>query len=154
MAKPRILNGFDGPQGMETCRRRLVALVAMTIGAMQCVAAEASVQDPLQPAAAWLTAHPQTGLADANGAGASGLQIIVSGRSRKFAIIDGRVVVPGDAYNDTQVATIKPDAVVMKDPSKSVVVAPLVQKKVHSNSRGKPRAVENKGEVMGKGKGG
>ncbi len=88
-----------------------------------------TLSDPTQPPPAWLAAQG-TAAALVDHDVSSGMQLILIGRSRKFAIIDGRVVKPGDTYKGSKVLDIKPGEVVVQDASKSLKLTPSVEKKV------------------------
>jgi hypothetical protein len=104
--------------------------------------------DPTMPPAAWWAAQsnapattPATATAPAAGTVAtqdesSGVQLILIGASRRFALIDGQVVKAGDAYNGSKVVAIKPNEVVTQDPSKSLLLIPGVKKVITSAPTG------------------
>ena len=90
--------------------------------------------DPTRPPAAWLALQPGGAGAAALGDqdASSGVRVTVVGRTKKFAVIDGQVVKPGDSYNGTKVLAIKPGEVVVRenDAAKSLKLAPGVVKKL------------------------
>lgn len=96
----------------------------------------ATVSDPTRPAPAWVAAQAQAvapGAAAATGMQqSSGLEIILIGKSRKFAVIDGQVVKPGDSINGSKVVNIGAREVVAQDPSKSLKLTPAVEKKLNT----------------------
>lgn len=118
----------------------------------------ATRSDPTRPPPGWLAAQPaaavaragqpnaqgavsQAGQPNADGvapqagqANTPGLQLILIGKTRKFAVIDGEVVKPGDTYNGSKVVRIDAGEVVVQDPSKSLKVNPAVEKKVNTPS--------------------
>ena len=57
------------------------------------------------------------------------VQVIVIGKSRKFAVIDGQVVKSGEILNESQIVDIKSGEVLTKDISKSLKLNPSVEKK-------------------------
>lgn len=89
--------------------------------------------DPTRPPPAWLAAQPsaQGTVSQANQQSEPGLQLIVVGPTRRFAVIDGEVVKPGDAFNGSKVLHIDAGQVVVQDPSKSLKLTPAVEKKVN-----------------------
>lgn len=93
--------------------------------------------DPTLPSPAWLDAQPnvQGAATPEVHVAPPGMQLILIGRSRKFAIIDGKVVKPGDTYNGSKVLNIKSDEVVVQDESKSLKLTPAVEKKVAASAR-------------------
>jgi hypothetical protein len=58
------------------------------------------------------------------------VQLIVIGKSRKFAMIDGQVIKSGEILNESQIVDIKTAEVVTKDRSKSLKLIPSVEKKL------------------------
>lgn len=63
-----------------------------------------SQADPTKPSAAWLAAHggqpmqAETGLA--------GAQIVLSGASRRFVVVDGNIVRPGQVHNGAKLVSV------------------------------------------------
>ena len=60
------------------------------------------------------------------------MQLMLIGKSRKLAVINGQVIKPGDTYNGSKVLAIKPGEVVLQDASKSIKLTPNIEKKVIS----------------------
>ncbi len=92
-----------------------------------------ALSDPTLAPAIWLSTQHQgeqgsTALAGQDDS--SGVNMIVIGPTRKFAVIDGRVVKLGDTYNGSQVLDIKSGEVVVRDASKSLKLTPAVEKRV------------------------
>lgn len=87
-------------------------------------------KDPTVPAAAWLALQPAVA-DDAGqvGTGGSRVPVVVTGKTRRFALIDGRVVRAGDLVDDARVTTIRENTVVMDAEEKSLTVLPNVEKK-------------------------
>ena len=116
-------------QAMSGLKQWLLPLLALG----WCTAAwGATLSDPTLPPPAWLAAQ-----STAPGAAAPveqnvspGLRLTLVGPSRKFALINGQVVKPGDVYNGSRVLAIKSGKVVVEDASKSLNLAPGVEKKV------------------------
>jgi len=88
-----------------------------------------TLSDPTRPPAVWLAAQGIT-LPGSQRDAPSGLQLILIGESRKFAIINGQIVKPGKLYNGSRVIDIKSDGVVVRDRSKSLKLIPSVKKSV------------------------
>jgi len=112
--------------------------------------------DPTQPPSAWSAAQAgsQGGAGVVAPADSAGSRLVLIGRSRKFAVIDGQVVKPGEPYNGSKVLAITPQEVVVEDASKSVNLAPGVEKKVIAPAGRKklPRAgLKNRGSAEGSG---
>ncbi len=96
-----------------------------------------SLSDPTLPHPAWLVIHPIPPEAEnlmPQGA-SSKARLTIVGMSRKFAIINGKLVKPGDNYKGSKVLDIKAGEVVMRDKSKSLQVNPLINKKPVSHAR-------------------
>jgi hypothetical protein len=101
---------------------------------------DTSMKDPTVPPAAWLAAQPAVPGAPAadavaDAAGASNVQVIVVGKSRRFALVDGQVVKPGDLLNDSKVLSIQGDRVVLEDQTKSLGMTPQVEKRTPVSAR-------------------
>ncbi|MBS0370704.1 MAG: hypothetical protein JSS57_16085 [Proteobacteria bacterium] len=119
--------------------------------------------DPTMPPATWSAAQAAAPLANTPGSttaaapspdASSGLQLILIGPSRRFALIDGQVVKPGDTYNGSKVVAIKPDEVVAQDASKSVELTPGVKKVITSApTRNRGGALKGEGPAYRSGDG-
>lgn len=57
-------------------------------------------------------------------------QVIVVGRTRKLAVVEGETVKVGDMYRGSKVAAIRTDKIVMEDSTKTIAVTPGVEKKI------------------------
>lgn len=93
------------------------------------------------PPAAWLAAHPDADAATPPTVGAARVEVIVVGKTRRFALVDGKVLKPGDASGDTKVVAIKADKVVMEDASQSLRATPDVVKTAPVVSKVKKKSV-------------
>ncbi len=126
----------------------LLALAGVGVGVGLAGAARAApLSDPTRPASEWLAAQspvpgavaaqpPVPGAVAAEAvAAAPVVRVLVIGRARKFAIIDGQVVRYGETYNGSKLVGINPDGVVMqKDGSKEKLsMHPAVEKRVKSH---------------------
>jgi len=94
-----------------------------------------SLSSPILPPAAWVAAQSDargvaSPIADQEQGALAGMQVILIGETRTFALIDGRIVKPGDTYNGSKVLAIRPGEVVMQDPSKSLKLNSSVEKKL------------------------
>jgi hypothetical protein len=56
------------------------------------------------------------------------MQVILTGRSRKLAVVNGEVVRVGDLYKGSKVVAIRGDKLVLEDVTKSVAMTPGVSK--------------------------
>lgn len=92
-----------------------------------------TANDPTRPPEAWLALQPQvavpgaTPTVDEN----SGVKITVTGKNRRYALIDGQVVKIGDMVNGARVVAIGPNAVTVQQNNvrKVLRLAPGVEKK-------------------------
>ena len=94
-------------------------------------AGAAASGDPTEAPPVWVAAQPAApGVAPvATSSAGPEVQVIVSGRSRRIAVIDGEVVKVGDEYKGSKIVAIRADKVVMADATKSLGVTPNVSKK-------------------------
>lgn len=88
--------------------------------------------DPTRPAPAWLALQPKSSGAAAVEveAGTPGAQIVVVGPTRKFAMVDGHAVRPGETYKGSKLLTIGPDVLIWQTEGRREVtsMSPGVQK--------------------------
>ncbi len=100
-------------------------------------ASAVSLSDPTLPHPAWLAIHQPPSEAEnlMLQEAPSKARLTIVGKSRKFAIVDGQLVKPGDDYKGSKVLDIKAGEVVMRDKSKSLQVNPLINKKPVSHAR-------------------
>ncbi len=118
------------------------------------VALADSLADPTRPAAEWLAAQPPVPGAEAVAQGAaSGLQVLVMGPARKFAIIDGQLVRLGQTYKGAKLVGFHADGVVMqKDGNKEMLsMSPAAIKKIEGSKPVVGRAKSGKKVVNGEG---
>jgi len=108
-------------------KRSLPPLLAL--GGFSLAWGGATRYDPTQAPSAW-TAAQSVGVAEVAPAGSPGSRLVLIGRSRRLAVIDGQMLKPGEPYNGSKVLAITPQEVVVEDASKSVNLAPGVEKKV------------------------
>lgn len=118
------------PQSMNGLMTCLLLLLALG----WCPVARSETRtDPTVPPPAWLAARPNNSTAKTAADlmkrdAPSGVQLILTGRTKKIAVIDGRLVEPGADYNGSKVLDIKAGEVVMQDSSKSLKLTPAVEK--------------------------
>ena len=101
----------------------------------------ATLFDPTRPPQIWLEAHGIM-LATTSQEAPTGVQLIKIGPTKKFALVNGQIVMPGKTFNGSKVLDINPDGVVTRDASKSLKLIPAVRKNIVSStspkkSRGK-----------------
>lgn len=128
----------------------------MVLAGLSCIGVAHAdlLADPTRPAPEWLAAQPPVPGGEVVGnSSAPRVQVIVIGRSRKFAIIDGQLIRYGDTYNGSRLAGIHPDGVVMqKDGSKEKLsMSPAVEKKVRVSKPVTGRVKSEKNVVNGEG---
>jgi len=104
--------------------------------------AHAAGKDPTVPSAAWLAVQvvaPGTQSA-VSPADTSSVRLLLVGKTRRLALIDGQVVKPGDTHNGAKVVAIGRGQVSMQEKDKSLKLAPGVEKKKVSRSAPKQPA--------------
>jgi len=136
---------------LKRCLPPLLALGGVTLAW-----GGATRYDPTQAPPGWSAAQssPQGGATVVAPADSSGSRLVLIGRSRRLAVIDGQMVKPGEPYNGSKVLAITPQEVVVEDASKSVNLAPGVEKKVIAPAKWKklPRTGrKNRGSAEGSG---
>lgn len=70
--------------------------------------------DPTRPPPAWLAMQPRppgAAAVEVDAVGTPGAQIIIVGPARKFAMVDGHAVRPGETYKGSKLLSIGPDGV-------------------------------------------
>jgi len=124
-------------------RSQLLLIPLLTLSWGACALEGESTKDPTVPPAVWLAAQPS-----APGAApqdvvviASRVQMILVGKTRRFALIDGKVVKAGDVFNDSKVLAIKADKVMTEDAAKSLGMMPNVEKKAPAMVAGRKKSV-------------
>jgi hypothetical protein len=99
--------------------------------------------DPTEAPPVWVAA--QSGARGAASMATSvvgpAVQVILSGRSRRVAVIDGEVLKVGDQYKGSKIVDIRANEVVMEDAAKSLVVTPDVEKTAPVVSKVKKKSV-------------
>ena len=91
------------------------------------------MEDPTRPAPAWLAAQPKApGEIVVEPNSEPSLQLLLIGKSRKYAIIDGQIVKPGGSYNGSRLVAIKPDLVVLQsdDALQTLKMHPAIEKTI------------------------
>ena len=134
-------------------RARFFALLLIGLGSVL-VAQAQSLDDPTRPAPEWLAAQPSSpGAEVASEGAASGVQVIVVGPARKFAIINGQLVRYGQTYNGAKLVGIAPESVVLqKDGSKEKLsMSPAVEKRVLASQPEASKIKSRKKVVNGEG---
>ena len=98
-------------------------------------ARDGATKDPTVPPAVWLAVQERAAVAvpgkkgDSEAEKVSRVSVIVVGKARRFALVDGKVVRVGDVLNETKVTAIRPDRVAMADGTKSLSATPDVEKR-------------------------
>ncbi len=120
----------DSVDLLSMARLKLSLLPLLVLGITASALGETRI-DPTVIPSAWLAAQPTApGAATIVAKEPTPIvQLIVIGKSRKFAVIDGQVVKSGEILNDSQIVDIKSGEVVTKDSSKSLKLNPSVEKK-------------------------
>ena len=117
----------------KICRPLLGLALGVALGQLGTAQAQ-TAPDPTRPSEAWLALQPQVVVAP--GAApevyeASGVTVTVTGKNRRYALIDGQVVKIGDIVNGARVLAINPNTVTVRQNNarKVLSVAPGVEKK-------------------------
>jgi hypothetical protein len=89
--------------------------------------------DPTKPPAVWLAMQPKpygVGAVEVEAAGTPGAQIVIVGPTRKFAMVDGQAVRPGETYKGSKLLNIGPDGLVWQTEGRRELtsMSPGVQK--------------------------
>lgn len=93
----------------------------------------ATLFDPTRPPQIWLEANGIM-LATTTQESPTGVQLIKIGPTKKFALVNGQIVMPGKIFNGSKVVDIKPDGVVTQNASQSLKLLPAVRKNVISST--------------------
>jgi len=108
-------------------------LTAVLLGGV--AAHAASGKDPTVPPAAWQAATAASGTQAALHTGdTSSVRLVLVGKTRRLALIDGQVIKAGDTYNGARVESVGRSQVLMEDKEKSLKLAPGVEKKKASHA--------------------
>jgi hypothetical protein len=117
----------------KICWPVLGLAVGLALGNLATAQAQTAT-DPTRPPDAWLALQPQVaGGTVVTDSVAPGVQIIVTGPARKFAIIDGQLVRYGVAHNGAKLVGIRPESVVLqKDGNRETLsMSPAVVKNIN-----------------------
>lgn len=127
-------NNRDGKQMNDVGFPDPVAALRLPAVALALICcAQAWSADPTAPAPAWLEVNPPPLAAaepvyeeEAEGNG----KMTITGKSRRFAIVNGQTVKPGDDFNGSRVQAIHPGKIVTEDAEKSLRLTPSVKCRV------------------------
>ena len=109
---------------------RLVLRQCVVAGAFSSAAVAGVTNDPTVPPPEWLALQPIiASKATTSIEPPAEIQLVLIGRTRKFAMIDGQIVKAGDVYKGSKVSAISADQVTMDDAVKSLSMTPDVTKK-------------------------
>ncbi|MBE7942727.1 MULTISPECIES: hypothetical protein [Ramlibacter] len=114
-------------------RRAPLRPLAFALVALASAGAQAQA-DPTKPSAAWLAAQAKSpGQKEPEATESSGpanAQILLSGRARRFAMVDGHVVRPGESYNGAKLVAVGEEGAVWDrgGTRESSSMTPAVQK--------------------------
>ena len=85
--------------------------------------------DPTEPPAEWLSLQPVApGKIATAPTAAMEVQVVIIGRSKKLAVIDGQIVKVGDEHGGSKVVAVRAGEIVKEDAAKSLLTTPAVAK--------------------------
>ena len=94
------------------------------------VASATAANDPTAPPPEWLALQPASvGKPTATAERPAEIQVIVIGRTKKLAVIDGQIARVGDNHKGSKVVGVLPGKVLLEDTEKSLMMAPAVEKR-------------------------
>ena len=130
---------------------KMPALVLLMTLGWVCGVEAATSGDATEAPATWLDAQPGSAAKSDARESSAEVQVILSGPSRRLAVINGEVVKVGDIYKGSKVVAIRGDKLVLEDASKSLAMTPGVSKAKPVLSRvQKKRVVLPDGDVSPK----
>ena len=102
----------------------------MLIGLSLASSAWAGIEyDPTEPAPAWLALQPVApGKIATAPVAAMEVQVVIIGRSKNLAVIDGQIVKVGDEHGGSKVVAVRAGEIVKEDTAKSLLTMPAVAK--------------------------
>lgn len=116
----------------QICRPLLGLALGLALGQLGMAQAQ-TAPDPTRPPEAWLALQPQLAVPGAmlNVDQDSGVKVTVTGKNRRYALVDGQLVKTGDIVNGARVVAISPNTVTLQQNNARTVmsVAPGVAKK-------------------------
>ncbi len=132
-------------------RGRNFVMMLILASLLVCFGSAWAATDPTLPNPAWLAIQPNTqpNISPVVPDKPAGVSLVLTGESRKFAIVDGQIVRIHEVHNGSRVLNIKSSMVVMQDRSKSLKLAPGVGKKMlRSAPLKKSKSVQRKGSPL------
>lgn len=129
------VRGFSVARGWLAVGAALGAALVCAHSALAATSGDPTVAPP-----AWVATQPPGAVSDADETSPE-MQLILIGRSRRLAVINGEVVKVGDNYKGSTVRAIKANKVVMDDAEKSLSMAPGVQKSAPKMAKGRKKSV-------------
>lgn len=130
---------------MKNVLHPLIMTVCLSLGATS-LWAQGALHDPTRPSdktSFSRPAAPATGVvsevtnSDGSTSAAQSIQMLVIGRQRAFALIDGVLVKPGESLNQWQLVSIHRQSVVMRNAAvtQEISISPSVVKTVRTTNR-------------------
>ena len=114
----------------SSLRLRLVAVCCMLAIVNSSTASATTVNDPTAPPPEWLALQPAIpGKLVPVPEAVMEVQVLIIGRARNLAVIDGQIVKVGDEHRGSKVLAVRADQIVKEDAAKSLLVTPAVVKK-------------------------
>lgn len=105
---------------------------ALTFLAHSGVARSQTQFDPTRPPDAWLAAQQGAGgLAPKAPEASAGVNLLLVGKGRALAVVDGQLLKPGEKHDGARVLAIRADGVLVRsgESTQSLKLAPAVDKK-------------------------
>jgi hypothetical protein len=107
--------------------------------------------DPMRPARQWLEQQPQSGADPQGEAVPAGGQVVVTGPSRRFAMVGSHAVHVGETYNGAKLLAIREDELVWQRPegTEHTSMTPGIRKKPSKPEPEPARPARRKEKTIG-----
>ncbi len=110
-------------------KRPVSVPLLLLLAGISCGAYAESSNDPTVPPAVWLAAESaKSDGAKVSGTGGKTGRVIVIGKTRRLAVVDGKLVKAGEPLNGSRVVAVQNDKVITEDESRSLIISPNINK--------------------------
>ncbi|ROZ68587.1 hypothetical protein [Ramlibacter sp. WS9] len=134
---------------MQTSILRYSGHTAVTLVLAALSPCHAQMADPTRPAPAWLAAQAaKPGAEPVAEAATPEVQIFVTGPTRRFAMVDGEAIRPGDTHNGAKLVAINADGAVWQ--KGGVLEKTLVNSSVEKTEPGRQTPLQGSPKVQKK----